>query len=201
MKLKLVLCMMVVILTGCAGNNRPADKDPNTQSENVVFSEYSAKTGIVIQDVTLIEPYVITVNDQGKSVYMAFDYDFNLKKGDMVLVTEEGKDYCRVIEARGDLPKNRGYILSSLISFDETFLENANQAEIDGAMTYDSKDGNEIGKVSGFGTIEERDGDWFLMELPGGGNQFWIKKTSATYNIDSVVTDISGMYEDAIKTE
>jgi len=68
-------------------------------------------------------------------------------------------------------------------------------------MTYDSKEGNEIGKVSGFGTIEERDGDWFLMELPGGGNQFWIKKTSTTYNIDFVVTDISGMYEDAIKTE
>lgn len=101
----------------------------------------------------------------------------------------------------GDLPKNRGYILSSLISFDETLLENANQAKIDEAMTYDSKDGNEIGKVSGLGTIKKRDGGWFLMELPGGGNQFWIKKTSAKYNIDSVVTDISEMYEDAIKTE
>lgn len=109
----------------------------------------------------------------------------------MVIVIEELDNECRVVQASGDIPRIRGTIDKSKLSYDKSlFKDNANQAIVNGAMSYDGIDGNEKGIQYGTGYILERKKDWVKMSIPMQESELWFKSDSLSYDFDTSIIDI-----------
>ncbi|PKM93613.1 MAG: hypothetical protein CVU84_14685 [Firmicutes bacterium HGW-Firmicutes-1] len=184
---KIFIIFLAIFLVGCspADKETATKKDTNTNIANYTFSTYNIKLGIATKDLVLKDPYFITIDGQNNYVYKKQNSECKLQKNDLLLVIEEEEEYYRVEVAFGDVPRSRGYVDKDEISFNEALFEDANQVRIEQAMTYDSKNGKEIDLKSGTGSVEEREGEWILLQLPGGGSAFWIKTSSLNFNLDA----------------
>lgn len=194
----LIIALIAFLVVGCTnkdstdGNSElPETTDPQEQPEDQ-FAEYTGKIAIITEDVVLKDPYMITVDSDNNQVYQRLENEeFTLNKNDMVIVIEEHGNECRVVQAFGDIPRLRGTIEESKLSYDESlFKDNANQAIVDGAMSYDGIDGNEKGIQYGIGLILEREEDWVKMVIPMQESELWFKSDSLSYDFDTSVIDI-----------
>jgi hypothetical protein len=196
--LSIVVVLTCFLVVGCTNQNPP---DENTElpedTEQQILSDdqlvqYEGKVAIITEDVVLKDPYVITVDTNDNNVYQTLENEeFQLNKNDMVIVIEENGNECRVVQAFGDIPRIRGTIDKSNLSFDESlFANNANQAVVKNAMSYDEIDGNEKGLQDGVGTILERKEDWLRMSMPMQESDLWFKSEDLSYDFDTSIIDI-----------
>ena len=196
--LSIVVVLTCFLVVGCTNQNPP---DENTElpedTEQQILSDdqlvqYEGKVAIITEDVVLKDPYVITVDTNDNNVYQALENEeFQLNKNDMVIVIEENGNECRVVQAFGDIPRIRGTIDKSNLSYDESlFANNANQAVVKNAMSYDEIDGNEKGLQDGVGTILERKEDWLRMSMPMQESDLWFKSEDLSYDFDTSIIDI-----------
>lgn len=184
----LMIALIAILVVGCT------DKGPTEpqQEPEDQFAEYTGKIAIITEDVVLKDPYVITVDSDNNPVYQSLENEeYTLNKNDMVIVIEEVDNECRVAQASGDIPVIRGTIDKSKLSYDESlFKDNANQAILNGAMSYDGIDGNEKGIQYGTGYILERKEDWVKMSIPMQESELWFKSDSLSYDFDTSIIDI-----------
>lgn len=199
---RFILCASVVltifIMSGCI-NQDALDDTPklpevtNPQGDlNKKLVEFKGKVAIITEDTILKSPYVITEGSNNNLVYQKLDSsEFSLEKNDMVIVIEEFNTECRIIQAFGDIPLIRGTIEKNKLSYDASiFDDNANQAIVNDAMSYDGIDGDEKGVQYGVGKILEREEGWTRISLPMQESDFWFKSDSLSYEFDTLVTDI-----------
>ncbi len=183
-----MIALIAILVVGCT------DKSPTEpqQGPEDQFAEYTGKIAIITEDVVLKDPYVITVDSDNNPVYQSLENEeYTLNKNDMVIVIEEVDNECRVAQASGDIPVIRGTIDKSKLSYDESlFKDNANQAIVNGAMSYDGIDGNEKGIQYGTGYILERKEDWVKMSIPMQESELWVKSDSLSYDFDTSIIDI-----------
>lgn len=196
--LSIVVVLTCFLVVGCTNQNPP---DENTElpedTEQQILSDdqlvqYEGKVAIITEDVVLKDPYVITVDTNDNNVYQPLENEeFRLNKNDMVIVIEENGNELRVIQAFGDIPRIRGTIDKSNLSYEESlFANNANQAVVKNAMSYDEIDGNEKGVKDGtIGIIEFKD-DWVFAVLTGSGEELWFKSEDLSYDFDTLIIDI-----------
>ena len=98
---------------------------------------------------------------------------------------------CRIVQAFGDIPRIRGTVEKDKLSYDKSiFIDNANQAIVNDAMSYDAVDGNEKGVQYGVGIILERRGEWVRMSIPMQESDLWFKMENLSYDFDTSVIDI-----------
>ncbi|TJX64492.1 hypothetical protein E8P77_12020 [Soehngenia saccharolytica] len=128
---KLILLIVVIVLTGfivigCTNQNPPDENTelPEDTAQQIISDDqlvqYKGKVAIITEDVVLKDPYVITVDTNDNNVYQALENEeFQLNKNDMVIVIEENGNECRVVQAFGDIPRIRGTIDKSNLSYDE----------------------------------------------------------------------------------
>jgi len=173
-------------------SNSEVTDTPDQPDGNLVSVE--GRMAIMLEDVMLENPYIITMDSENKSVYEKLNNTESLlNKNDLVIVIEEDATKCRVIHIAGDIPAIRGTIPKNKLSYDRSlFISNANQAIIEEAMGYDGINGNEIGMEYGRsrGIVLERQGDWVRVTLAGGGSETWFKAEDLSYEFDTLVTDI-----------
>lgn len=200
---KLILGIVVMVLTGfiivgCTdqgssdGNSGlPEDTSQQIISDNQI-AQYTGKVAIITEDVVLKDPYVVTVDSNNNKIYQRLENEeFSLNKNDMVIVIEKIDNECRVIQAFGDIPRIRGTIEENKLSYDKSlFIDNANQAIVNGAMSYDEVDGNEEGLQYGVGRILERKEGWVRMSMPMEESDLWFKSENLSYEFDTSVIDI-----------
>jgi len=200
---KLILGIVVMVLTGfiivgCTdqgssdGNSGlPEDTSQQIISDNQI-AQYTGKVAIITEDVVLKDPYVVTVDSNNNKIYQRLENEeFSLNKNDMVIVIEKIDNECRVIQAFGDIPRIRGTIEKNKLSYDKSlFIDNANQAIVNGAMSYDEVDGNEEGLQYGVGRILERKEGWVRMSMPMEESDLWFKSENLSYEFDTSVIDI-----------
>lgn len=200
---KLILGIVVMVLTSfiivaCTdqdspdGNSElPEVMNPQEQHDNQL-AEYIGKVAIITENVVLKNPYVITEDSNNNKIYQRLENEeFSLNKNDMVIVIEEHDNECRVIQAFGDIPLIRGSIEEGKLSYDKSlFIDNANQAIVNDAMSYDGVDGNEKGIQYGVGRILERKEAWVRMSIPMQESDLWFKSESLSYEFDTSVIDI-----------
>ncbi len=200
---KLILLIVVIVLTGfivigCTNQNPPDENTelPEDTDQQIISDDqlvqYEGKIAIITEDVVLKAPYVITVDTNDNNVYQALENEeFQLNKNDMVIVIEENVNECRVVQAFGDIPRIRGTIDKSNLSYDESlFANNANQAVVKNAMSYDEVNGNEKGLQDGVGTILERKEDWVRMSMPMQESDLWFKSEDLSYDFNTSIIDI-----------
>lgn len=190
---KHVLCIVMIaiiafLVVGCTNNDTT---EPQQEPEDQ-FAEYTGKIAIITEDVSMKDPYVITVDSDNNAVYQSLENEeYTLNRNDMVIVIEELDNECRVVQAFGDIPRIRGTIDKSKLSYDKSlFKDNANQAIVDGAMSYDGIDGNEKGIQYGTGYILERKKDWVKMSIPMQKSDLWFRSASLSYDFDTSIIDI-----------
>ena len=186
------------IVIGCTNQNPP---DENTElpedTDQQILSDdqlvqYEGKVAIITEYVVLKDPYVITVDTNDNNIYQTLENEeFQLNKNDMVIVIEENGNKCRVVQAFGDIPRIRGTVDKSKLNFDESlFANNANQAVVKNAMSYDEIDGNGKGLQAGVGIVLERKEDWVRMSMPMQESDLWFKSEDLSYDFDTSVIDI-----------
>lgn len=201
---RLILCIAVIVLTsfivvGCTNQDSP-DKisespevtNPQEQPDKQLV-EFKGEVAIITEDVVLKDPYVITEDSDNNQIYQKLeeDVEFSLNKNDMVVVIEEHDEECRIIRTFGDIPLIRGTIEKNRLSYNKSlFMDNANQAIVNDAMSYDKIDGNEKGIQYGVGIILERKKDWVRISLPMQESDLWFKSESLSYEFDTSVIDI-----------
>jgi hypothetical protein len=119
---------------------------------------------------------VITVDSDNNAVNQSLENEeYTLNRNDMVIV----------------IPRIRGTIDKSKLSYDKSlFKDNANQAIVDGAMSYDGIDGNEKRIQYGTGYILERKEDWIKMSIPMQESDLWFRSESLSYDFDTSIIDI-----------
>ncbi len=151
------------------------------------------KIAMLTEDCVVNNPYMITVDTEGNVVRenLTDEKGYLLQKNDMVIVTEENESTVKVVQAFGDIPRLRGFVDRSKLSYDaESFIKNANQVVLDDVMGYDGVDGNENGVQSAIGTILERSGDWVKVAMPAGASDLWFKVEDLSYDFAKIVFDI-----------
>ncbi|HHX62359.1 MAG TPA: hypothetical protein GX707_16855 [Epulopiscium sp.] len=158
---------------------------------NKEFKQFKANMAIITEDVTLQDPYVVTEDSNNKLIYQKINNDvFSLRRNDMVIVIEEYDTKCRIMQAFGDLPLVRGTIEKSKLSYDTSlFKDNANQAIVNDAMSYDGINGKKEGVQYGVGRILERKGEWAKISLPMEERDYWFKSDSLSNEFDTTVVD------------
>lgn len=154
--------------------------------------QFKGQVAIITEDVVLKDPYVITEDSNNKQVYQKLNNtEFSLSKNDMVIVIREYDEECRIMQTFGDIPFIRGTINKNKLSYDTSlFVNNANQAIINGVMGYDDINGNEKGIQYGTGIILERKEDWVRIHLPMEESDLWFKSDSLSYKFDTTIIDI-----------
>jgi len=201
---KLMFCIVVMALAsffivGCTDRdsldeNSELPKEMNQQEQpNNQFVEYKGQVAMITEDVILRDPYVITVDPNNNPIYQKLENEeFLLNKNDMVIVIEEYNNECRIVQAFGDIPRIRGTIEKSKLSYDKSlFRDNANQAIVNDVMSYDGVDGNEKGIQYGAGVILERKEGWARVSIPMEESDLWFKLENLSFEFDTSVIDIT----------
>jgi hypothetical protein len=192
------VALMSFMIVGCTKQNS-SDKDSGlpkvTNPQEVLdeeFIEYQGKVATITEETVLKRPYVITTDENNNQIYQELENeDFSLYKNDMVIVIEENDMECRIVQAFGDIPRIRGTVEKDKLSYDKSiFIDNANQAIVNDAMSYDAVDGNEKGVQYGVGIILERRGEWVRMSIPMQESDLWFKMENLSYDFDTSVIDI-----------
>ena len=200
---KLIFCIVIMALTTflIASCTERDSHDENSELPEVMnqqeqpnnqLAEYKGQVAIITEDVILKDPYVITVDSNNNPVYQKLEnQEFSLNKNDMVIVIEEHNNECRIVQAFGDIPRIRGTIEKSKLSYDKSlFRDNANQAIVNNVMSYDGVDGNEKGIQCGVGVILERQEGWVRMSILMEESDLWFKLESLSFEFDTSVIDI-----------
>ncbi len=190
-KIILLFCLMLFLI-GCSTSNTQSKNGKEDFNKDINrISSYQGKVGIVTKDTVLKKPYYITVDENNKHAYEEINFEYKIEKNDVVLFIEEENEYYRVTLAHGETPRPIGYIAKDILSFDTNLFKNANQGQINEAMSYESKNGKEMGLRSGIGIVKKREDDWVLFELPGGEDSFWIKSESINFDFNTEIIDLS----------
>ncbi|WP_058487023.1 hypothetical protein [Defluviitalea phaphyphila] len=192
------IILISFLIVGCTNRDSsdensqlPEVMNQQEQSNNQLV-EYKGQVAIITEDVILRDPYVITIDSNNNPIYQKLENEeFSLNKNDMVIVIEEHNDECRIVQAFGDVPRIRGTIEKSKLSYDKSlFRDNANQAIVNNAMSYDGVDGNEKGIQYGAGIILERKEGWVKMSIPMEESELWFKLDDLSFEFDTSITDI-----------
>jgi outer membrane murein-binding lipoprotein Lpp len=166
-----------------------------TESQNEIkenFVTLNGRVAMLTEDVTLKDPYLITVNSEMELIYQGMEnIEVTLHTNDMVIVIEENESECRIIPSFGDLPRPMGTIEKGQLTYDEAiYKEQSNQAILDNVMVYDAIDGNEVGLQNAIGEIIERKEGWVHLSLSMEALDFWVEAEDLSYEFGTQVTDI-----------
>lgn len=184
-----MIFLLALLFIGCSSAETQS-ANTSTVNKHKAYTRYITKVGIVTEDTVLKTPYIITLDGQNNYIYEELNQEVSLKEHDLILVIDDNSNSYRATIAWGEPPSPIGIVSKDVISFDTALFEEANQAKLDQAVEYDDKDGNEIGIKSGVGKVKSREEGWILFELPGGGESFWVRDTSLSYDLDTSVLDL-----------
>lgn len=154
----------------------------------------NGKVAIITADVKIENPYHITISSNNIPMVVKLNNGrFYLSKNDMIVVIEENETQCKVIQVVGSMPRVRGYISKSVISYDKDVIKkSAKYCTISGKLGYTGINGNKIGIQNGACKIIKREGSWVELELIASGKVMWFKLEDIEYNFDTVVIDKAG---------
>ncbi len=154
--------------------------------------EYEGELGILIGDVEVNTPYIITVaENQRKNVRIDLDKKVNLNKNDLVLVYDESAEYYKVVIPYGEYPYIHGEVKKSLVSFDSTLFASANQGYLDNKVYYDKINGKPMAEgMIGTIVINQRKDGWISFYEIDVTKELWVKEEDVTYNIPTIVYDL-----------
>jgi hypothetical protein len=158
--------------------------------DELKYKEYNGKVAVIINDVSIANPYFITVNDEGEYVAeMLSELSLELKKNDMVVVIDE-KEQCRIIIPYGDIPRIRGYVDSGNLSYDSLLFSSSNQCVVRNCATYDGE-GTKLDMISATAEILGRkNGKTLIQPLGAGMEKVWVNDEDVRYDFEKILIDL-----------
>ena len=171
------LCLL--LLCGCQGPAMAAQTS----------AEYEGKTAVLLENTVLKECYS-AVTDENDSITWVDLSNWELGKGDMVLVLAEAGGRSQVCVISGDAGGLYGELPSKVLSQRAEDLEMGNIADAAGKLAYRAVGGDKAEEMIGYVTVLDRQDGWCRIQPLAGGDDrtFWIPAGELSFCLDRCVT-------------
>lgn len=188
---KLLPLFFLFLLCSC-NNNLNANNNTVTQETKYQTIERNGTTAVLLKDSTLTNCYTALLDENGNRKWVDISQNWDLKKGNIVLILEESNHTAQVYIPTGDTPESLyGTLPYDSLSTKENDLRNGDFAIVNNQMTYQSISGEESEYLSGIVKIEKRQDGWCQVQPLAGGDSrtFWIPLKNLSFNMDAVIYD------------
>ena len=187
-----VACVLALTgLVGCTQQIQPNDPEAGDPATVPVdpsqIGTRRGRTAMLTRAVELEDAYFLTTDSDGNDVVLRYQDPYPLN-AQTVWVLEERDGRCLVAQPTLDAPCYvNGWVDRDAVSFDAAQIAQGEFIELTDATLYEDR-GETVAEehVDGMASIEERDGDWTKVYLPGG-QEGWVASDAFSWDIDQEV--------------